>query len=104
VVAYQDQAWGDGQIFADYRCSSGVAVDRYQEGNRWRVLISLRQTYNRGDCEVFHIKRTIRNDFTGKTENFQDKIDHHTHKASFRVVFPKERLPHGRQSVPGLSV
>jgi hypothetical protein len=94
VIAYQDQAWGDGEIFAEYECSPGVPVDRYQEGNRWRVLISLRQTRNRGDVEEFHIKRSIRNGFTGKTENFQNKIDHRTHEASFSVVFPKRRLPH----------
>jgi hypothetical protein len=29
VVAFADYAWGDGQIFADYRCSPGVPVDRY---------------------------------------------------------------------------
>jgi hypothetical protein len=93
VVAYQDQAWGDGQIFAEYECSPGVAVDRYQEGNRWRVLISLRQTYNRGDTEEFHIKRTIRDGFPGKTENFQNRLDHHTRLAYFSVIFPKGRLP-----------
>ena len=28
VAAYVDQAWGRGEIFADYRCSPGMPVDR----------------------------------------------------------------------------
>lgn len=28
VFAILDQAWGDGDIFADYKCSPGVAVDQ----------------------------------------------------------------------------
>src|SRR5262249_13288516 len=51
IIAFQDQAWGDGNIFADYKCSPGVPVDRYREGYRYRILISLRQTKNRGDVE-----------------------------------------------------
>ena len=39
VFAIQDQAWGDGNIFADYKCSPGVAVDRFKEGYRWKILI-----------------------------------------------------------------
>jgi hypothetical protein len=34
IIAFQDKAWGDGEIFADYKCSPGVAVDRYREGHR----------------------------------------------------------------------
>ena len=34
VIAFQDYAWGEGEIFADYKCSPGVEVDRYQEGNQ----------------------------------------------------------------------
>ena len=49
IIAYQDTAWGDGEIFADYRCSPGVEVDRYREGNRFNILISLRETKSRDD-------------------------------------------------------
>lgn len=51
TIVYQDMAWGDGDIFAEYDCTPGVPVDRYQEGHRWQVLISLRETKNRGDVE-----------------------------------------------------
>lgn len=93
VVAYQDQAWGDGDIFAAYRCSPGIAVDRYREGHRWRVLISLRGTRNCGDIEEFHIERTIRDGFTRAVEDFQTEVDHTTHRMALSVVFPRARLP-----------
>ncbi len=43
IIAFQDHAWGDGKIFAKYKISNGRAVDRYKEGDRWNVLISLRE-------------------------------------------------------------
>lgn len=93
IIAYQDQAWGDGEIFADYKCSPGIPVDRYAEGSRYRILISLRETKNNGDIEVFHIERKIRNGFTKKTEYFQNKVNHSMHKFSTSVIFPQSRLP-----------
>src|SRR5689334_20818707 len=36
VFAIQDQAWGDGDIFASYQCSPGVIADKYIESNRWK--------------------------------------------------------------------
>lgn len=93
VIAYEDQAWGDGNIFADYRCTPGVAVDRYREGHRYWVLISLRETKKRGDVEEFHIQRIIENGFTRTSEDFQTEIDHKTHKLSLSVIFPPGRIP-----------
>jgi hypothetical protein len=93
IIAYQDQTWGDGEIFADYKCSPGVAVDRYRDGHRYRVLISLRETKNRGDVEEFHTERTIRGGFVKDVESFQTEINHVTHKLSVSVVFPRSRSP-----------
>lgn len=93
VIAYQDKAWGEGNIFADYTCSPGVEVDRYREGHRWRVLISLRGTKNRGDLEIFHIERTIANGFTQTEEDFQIDVDHRTYFLSASVIFPAARPP-----------
>lgn len=93
IIAFQDKAWGDGEIFADYKCSPGVAADRYREGHRYRVLISLRHTMNRGDSEEFHIERTIKNGFRKDLEDFQTEIDHPTKKMSVSVVFPRKRPP-----------
>src|SRR5260221_8212445 len=93
IIAYQDKAWGDGEIFADYKCSPGIAVDQYREGYRYRILISLRSTKRRGDTEEFHIERSIRNGFTRNTEGFQIDIDHPTRKFSLSIVFPQKRFP-----------
>jgi hypothetical protein len=30
VIAYRDQAWGDGEILINYRCIPGTPVDRYR--------------------------------------------------------------------------
>jgi hypothetical protein len=93
IIAYQDIAWGDGDIFADYKCSPGVEVDRYREGHRYNILISLRETKQRGDETTFRIERTIRNGFTQKVEQFQTEIDNRTNKLSLSVISPRSRLP-----------
>lgn len=93
IIAYQDQAWGDGNIFAAYHCSPGVPVDQYRDGHRYRILISLRQTKNRGDTEEFHIERTITEGFTQPIEDFQIEVDHKTQQLAFSVIFPRKRLP-----------
>ncbi len=41
VVAIHDHAWGDGELFAEYRCQPGAPVDSYEDGSKWNVLISL---------------------------------------------------------------
>ena len=93
VIAYQDQAFGDGDIFAEYKCTPGIPVDRYQEGYRYRILISLRQTKNRGDVEEFHIERHIKDGFRESEGYFQTNIDHKTNKLLLRLVFPAARKP-----------
>lgn len=93
VIAFQDLVWGDGDIFVDYKCSPGVAVDRYREGHRYRVLISLRETKNQGDEEEFLIQRTIRDGFVKNVESFQTEVNHPTRTLTVSVVFPRARLP-----------
>jgi len=48
VIAYQDQAWGDGEILVNYRCTPGTPVDRYRSGYKTYILISRREVKNRG--------------------------------------------------------
>jgi hypothetical protein len=93
VFAYQDKAWGDGEIFAEYKCSPGVAVDRYKEGHRYRVLISFRETKNKGDIETINIERKILNGFTSSREDWQTEVDHKTGRLSIKVIFPCKRPP-----------
>lgn len=91
MIAFQDQAWGDGDIFAEYKCSPGTPVDFYREGHRYRILISLRQSKQRGDIEEFHIERTIKRGFTKSIEDLQTEIDHKTKAMRMTVIFPKTR-------------
>lgn len=93
IIAFQDQAWGDGNIFADYKCTPGYPVDRYKEGHRHIVLISLREVKQRGEITDFQIERTIEDGFMDTTEVFQAEINHVMHHFSFSVIFPKVRPP-----------
>ncbi|MBZ0097703.1 MAG: hypothetical protein K8F30_01385 [Taibaiella sp.] len=93
IIAYQDQAWGDGDFMAAYQCSPGVAVDKYPEGQSYKILISLRETKHAGDIEEFRINRTIRDGFVGPTQDFQIDIDHRTRQFAMSVVFPLQRQP-----------
>lgn len=34
------QAWADGEILVNYRCTPGVAVDRYRPGGDVEVVLS----------------------------------------------------------------
>jgi hypothetical protein len=92
IIAFQDYAWGDGDCLADYKCSPGVVVDRYQEGgDRWNLLISLRETKSRGDIEDFRIVRTVKQSFTKDDEWWQVEIRHPTKRLKMTVIFPRER-------------
>lgn len=93
VFAIQDQAWGDGDIFSQYTCSPGVIVDKYKEGYRWKVLISLQTTRNRNEQEEFLIERTIKDGFLTSTCNFQVQVDHPTDVLTLSVIFPSKCNP-----------
>jgi hypothetical protein len=91
AIAFEDFAWGDGEIFARYRVSPGIEADRYREGDRWNVLISLRETRQRGDIQNFHIERVVKNGFTAPQEWQQAEIRHRTRHLKLSVLFPKTR-------------
>jgi len=91
VSAFTDYAWGDGDIFAEYRCSPGVPVDFYQDGSRRAVLISLRETKRRGEELTFRIHRLIRGGFLSAEECWETEVYHRTKELSVAVLFPRER-------------
>ena len=93
VAAYVDQAWGRGEIFADYKCSPGIPVDRYRCGHKTCVLISLREAMRRGDILRICIDRTIRNGFDTGTGWSETVVLHRTHRFQIAVIFPAERPP-----------
>ena len=91
VVAIHDHAWGDGELFAQYRCQPGVPVDFYEAGSKYNVLISLRETKNRGDVIELWIERVIRNGLLQKQEWLETEIDHLMKALKMAVIFPKKR-------------
>lgn len=91
IIAFEDYAWGDGEILAEYQCSPGVVVDKYREGDRWNILISLRGTKSKGDIEEFHIERTEKNTFTQVEEWLQTEIRRRTHRLKMNIIFPRGR-------------
>lgn len=93
VMAYSDKAWGDGDIFANYKCSPGVAVDRYKDGYRYRILISFREVKHRNEKETIQIERHIRDGFTHEVEELQTDIDHRVRHLSISAIFPEDRYP-----------
>lgn len=96
IIAYQDQAWGDGRILMDYRCAPGYPVDRYQLGHKTLILISLREVKQRGDVDEFNIQWGMQKGFPKTQESWETEISHRTRHLRFRVIFPADRPPRRR--------
>lgn len=93
ITTYQDQAWGHGKIFLDYRCSPGIPVDEYQLGHKTYKLISLRQSKNRGDIDEFNIQWRMHDGFLKAVGFWGTAVNHRTKKLTVKVLFPKRRPP-----------
>ena len=93
VIAYHDQAWGDGRILVGYRCTPGTAVDRYRSGYKTYILISRREVKNRGDVDEFNVRWGIREGFLRRTEQWETHVTHPTKRLTIKVIFPRSRPP-----------
>jgi len=93
IIAYQDQAWGDGEILLNYRCLPGTPVDLYQPGRKTYILVSLREVKNQGDIDEFNIEWGIADGFVREDEIWETEVRHRTRQLKIRVIFPKERPP-----------
>ncbi len=93
IIAYQDQAWGDGEILLNYKCKPGYPVDRYRPGKKTYILISLREVKNRGDIDEFNIQWNIRNGFLRKTELWDTTVSHPTKHLKINIIFPQKHPP-----------
>jgi hypothetical protein len=93
VIAYQDQAWGDGEILINYRCTPGKPVDQYRSGHKTHILVSRRQVMNKGDVDEFNIEWGIRGGFLRSTEQWETHVQHKIASLKIGVVFPKSRPP-----------
>ena len=92
VVALHDHAWGNGELFAEYHCRPGVPVDFYEDGSKHNVLISLRETKNRGDVMDLWIQRVVRGGLATPPWWLETEIEHWTRNLKLSIIFPKERL------------
>jgi len=102
IIAYQDQAWGDGEILQRYLCVPGTPVDRYRLGHKTHVLVSLRDVKTRGDVDEFKIEWGIRKGFIRSTEQWETEISHRTKHIKTQVVFPEARPPLGAAIIESL--
>jgi hypothetical protein len=93
VVAFQDQAWGEGKILLNYRCTPGVPVDHYCSSYKNIILISRREVKNRGDEDEYHIQWGIRRGFIKTGGFWATEISHPTKQISVQVIFPSGRPP-----------
>ena len=91
VIAFQDYAWGNGDVLRGYKCSPGIEADRYLEGGRWNILISLRETKQQGDVQDFFIERTLRNTFVKADSWWQIEMQHRTRSVRLQLIFPRQR-------------
>lgn len=93
VVAIWEGAYGDGEQFADFKCTptSLRAVDEFVEGGRRHKVISLRRLYNRGDKIDVTFERTIKNALLDpEREAFLVDVTRRTQTLIIRIIFHKE--------------
>ena len=99
IIAFQDQAWGDGKILLDYQCSPGVPVDFYRNGHKTHVLISFREVKNKDDQLTMNIQWKIKDGFLTNDGYWGTAIIHSTRKLKVRIIFPRNRVPHQIQLI-----
>lgn len=92
-IAFQDYAWGDGEILLNYHTSYGLPVDQYKSGYKTYILLSLRGVRNRGDIDEFNISWNIRDGFLRPDGYWSTGVSHRMRKLKTTIIFPKSRLP-----------
>jgi hypothetical protein len=83
--------WGEGEQLAEYSCSPRIEVDHYREGDRWNILISLRETKQRGDTAEFYLQRKVLRGFMQAQEWWQIEMQHPTDWLRMSLIFPMRR-------------
>jgi hypothetical protein len=90
-LIWMDYAWGDGEIMAEYECSPGDLVDRFNVGDRLWLIISLKSARSRGDPEKLTSRRKVRDGFRKGREWVSWEIVEKTHHLKLSIVFPEDR-------------
>jgi len=86
-------AWGNGEIFLNYRCTPVTPIDRYRSGYKTNILISRRKVKNKVDVDEFNIEWGIRQRFRQQAEQWETHVAHRTKRLKIEVVFPGSRPP-----------
>jgi hypothetical protein len=94
IIAYQDQAWGDGEILQNYYCSPGKAVDFSRPGLKTIILIAIQNIRHFGDLDEYLIAWGMTNCFLRPREQWETSIDHPTNRLRLNLVFPFKRPPY----------
>jgi hypothetical protein len=93
TIAFQDFAWGDGEILVDYKSSPGWAVDQHRSGYKTYILLSLREVKNQGDIDYYQISWGILNGFLTPDGYWSTEVSHRMKRVRVNVVFPRSRPP-----------
>lgn len=93
IIAYQDQAWGDGEILLNYKSTPGKAVDMYRPGRKTIILISIQNIRQFGDQDEFLIEWGMKNSFLRERELWETSVDHPTQRMRLNIIFPANRPP-----------
>lgn len=93
IIAYEDQAWGDGEFLLDYKCTPGYPVDQYRLGYKTYILISLREVKHKNDVDEFNTEWGIKDGFLRKDEQWETEIRHRINNLTVKIIFPKSRPP-----------
>jgi len=93
IIAFQDYAWGDGQILLDYKTSRGRPIDRHRSGYKTHILLSLREVKNKGDIDEFNISWKLKNGFLTPDGYWATHVSHKMKRVKVNVIFPKSRPP-----------
>jgi hypothetical protein len=91
VVTLHDYVWGDGHPLFEYQTKPGVKVDEYEDGSRIVVLISLRESKNRGDVIDQETRRLIKGGFLGQEEWLETQVDHPVKRLCLSLLLPAQR-------------
>jgi hypothetical protein len=95
IIAFQDQAWGEGEILLNYSCTPGIPVDRYRTSYKTIILISRREVKSRGDIDEYRIQWGIHQGFVKPVGYWATEISHTTKRIQVQIIFPGIRPPLG---------
>ena len=93
VGSFEDPAWGDGDLFAEYSCKPGTCGGVFQAGPKRYAHVVLNPPRRRGDEEHIESRRVVSGGFGKDSEWIEVHSDTCTGPLSIKVIFPQDRAP-----------